>query len=75
MKRIEILIFLVLITLLVPSIALGQTQLKFCNYFPSLPHSPKSAIAFIKDLEAQSKGQLKITYFPPGDPAHGSKDV
>ncbi|MBP1695477.1 MAG: transporter substrate-binding protein [Deltaproteobacteria bacterium] len=66
MKRIEILIFLVLITLLVPSIALGQTQLKFCNYFPVPAAQSKIGDAFIKDLEAQSKGQLKITYFPAG---------
>ena len=66
MKRIEILIFLVLITMLVPSIALGQTQLKFCNYFPVPAEQSKIGDAFIKDLEAQSKGQLKITYFPAG---------
>jgi len=66
MKRKEIFVFLVLITLLAPSMVFGATQLKFCNYFPVPSAQSKIGEAFIKDLEAQSNGQLKITYFPAG---------
>jgi TRAP-type C4-dicarboxylate transport system substrate-binding protein len=66
MKSKLVFVCLVLITTLVPSIVFGATELKFCNYFPVPSAQSKIGEAFIKDLEAQAKGQLKITYFPAG---------
>jgi len=66
MKSRYVFMCLILITTLVPSMVFGATELKFCNYFPIPAAQSKIGEAFIKDLEAQSKGQLKITYFPAG---------
>jgi TRAP-type C4-dicarboxylate transport system substrate-binding protein len=66
MKSKLVFMCLVLITALVPSMVFGATELKFCNYFPVPSGQSKIGEAFIKDLEAQSKGQLKISYFPAG---------
>ncbi len=66
MKSKLVFMCLVLIALWVPSIVFGATELKFCNYFPVFAAQSKIGEAFIKDLEAQAKGQLKITYFPAG---------
>jgi len=66
MKSKAVFICLVLITALAPSIVFGVTELKFCNYFPGPSAQSKIGETFIKDLEARSGGQLKITYFTAG---------
>ena len=66
MKQKLVFMCLVLITALVPSMVFGATELKFCNYFPVPSAQSKIGEAFIKDLEARSGGQLKITYFTAG---------
>jgi TRAP-type C4-dicarboxylate transport system substrate-binding protein len=66
MKKKLVFTCLILVTTLVPSIVFGATELKFCNYFPAPSAQSKIGEAFIKDLEARSGGQLKITYFPAG---------
>lgn len=66
MKIKNILSFLIFITLLVPSLVFGAVELKFCNYFPIPAQQSKICEEFIKDLEASSGGQLKITFFPAG---------
>jgi len=66
MKKRGIFISLILITALVPSIVFGAVELKFANYFPIPARQSKIGEEFIKDLEARSKGELKIRYFPAG---------
>jgi TRAP-type C4-dicarboxylate transport system substrate-binding protein len=66
MKSKLVFMCLVLITTLVPSIVFGATELKFCNYFPVPARQSKICEEFIKDLEAQSGGELKIRFFPAG---------
>ncbi|MHB8092729.1 MAG: TRAP transporter substrate-binding protein [Syntrophales bacterium] len=64
MKNKGIFVSLVLIAALAPSMVWGAVQLKFCNYFPTPSQQSKIGEVFIKDIEALSKDQLKITYFP-----------
>ena len=66
MKKWCVFICLVLITALVPSMALGAVQLKWVNYFPVPAQQSKICETFIKDLEARSGGELKIRFFPAG---------
>lgn len=66
MRNKRTLIFLAVMMMLVPSIALGAVELKWTNYFPVPARQSKICEEFIKDLEARSGGQLKIRYFPAG---------
>jgi TRAP-type C4-dicarboxylate transport system substrate-binding protein len=66
MRNRRALIYLFFIVVMVPSIAWGAIELKFCNYFPVPARQSKICEDFIKDLEARSGGQLKIRFFPAG---------
>ena len=66
MRNKRALIFLIFMMMVVPSIAFGAIELKFCNYFPVPARQSKICEEFIKDLEARSGGQLKIRFFPAG---------
>ncbi len=66
MRKRRTLIYLFFIVVMVPSIAWGAIELKFCNYFPVPARQSKICEEFIKDLEARSGGQLKIRFFPAG---------
>jgi TRAP-type C4-dicarboxylate transport system substrate-binding protein len=66
MRKRRTLIYLFFIMVMVPSIAWGAIELKFCNYFPVPARQSKICEEFIKDLEARSGGQLKIRFFPAG---------
>jgi len=66
MKSKRVFMCLVLITALVPSIALGAVELKWVNYFPVPAQQSKICEEFIKDLGARSGGELKIRFFPAG---------
>lgn len=59
-------IFLAVMMMLLPSIALEAVELKWSNFFPVPARQSKICEEFIKDLEARSGGQLKIRYFPAG---------
>lgn len=62
----KFLLTIVLISILIPSIVFGAIELKFSNYFPIPAAQSKIGEEFIKDLEARTKGQIKIRYFPAG---------
>lgn len=66
MRNKRALIFLIFMMMVVPSIAFGAIELKFCNYFPVPARQSKICEEFVKDLEARSGGQLKIRFFPAG---------
>lgn len=66
MKSKRVFMCLVLIATLVPSMVFAATELKFCNYFGVPAQQSKICEAFIKDLEARSNGELKISFFPAG---------
>ena len=66
MRNKRALIFLIFMMMVVPSIAFGAIELKFCNYFPVPARQSKICEEFIKDLEARSGGQLKVRFFPAG---------
>jgi len=66
MRKRRTLIYLFFIMVMVPSIAWGAIELKFCNYFPVPARQSKICEEFIKDLEARSGGELKIRFFPAG---------
>ncbi len=66
MRKRRTLIYLFFIMVMVPSIAWGAIELKFCNYFPVPARQSKICEEFIKDLEARSGGQLKIRFYPAG---------
>ncbi|MEW6376691.1 MAG: TRAP transporter substrate-binding protein [Thermodesulfobacteriota bacterium] len=66
MRKKKWLFYLFLTVMLVPSIAFGAIELKFSNYFPVPAKQSKICEEFIKDLEARTGGQVKISFFPAG---------
>jgi len=66
MRKRRTLIYLFFIVVMVPSIAWGAIELKFCNYFPVPARQSKICEEFIKDLETRTGGELKIRFFPAG---------
>jgi TRAP-type C4-dicarboxylate transport system substrate-binding protein len=46
--------------------AAGEIEFKFANYFPPPSAHSKMCEAFIKDLEEQTKGKVKVRYFAGG---------
>ena len=66
MRKRRTLIYLFSIMVMVPSIAWGAIELKFCNYFPVPARQSKICEEFIKDLETRTGGELKIRFFPAG---------
>lgn len=52
--------------ILIPSFVFGAIELKFSNFFPIPAAQSKIGEEFIRDLEARTKGEVKIRYFPAG---------
>jgi len=61
-----LLILTLIIVLIVPTLTFGAIELKFSNFFPIPAAQSKIGEEFIRDLEARTKGQVKIRYFPAG---------
>jgi TRAP-type C4-dicarboxylate transport system substrate-binding protein len=66
MKKSRICFGFIFLAIVLPSLVWGAVELKFCNYFPIPARQSKICEEFIKDLEARSKGELKIRFFPAG---------